>query len=35
MKNANKSPVIPYYAMVRKMEKWSRIRIWDHSPIKS
>jgi len=35
MRNANKSPKIPYSAMVRKMEKWSRIRIWDQSPTKS
>ena len=29
MRNANKSPKIPYSAMVREVEKWSGIRIQD------
>jgi len=33
MRNANiKSREIPYSAMVKKMENWSGIRIWDRSP---
>ena len=35
MRNANKYPKMPYSAVVRKMENWYKIRIWDHSPTKS
>jgi len=35
MRNANKSPKIPYSTMVSKVENWSGIRIWDWSPTKS
>jgi len=35
MRNANKSPKIPYSAMVREVEKWSGICIWDWITTKS
>jgi len=35
MRNANKSPKIPYSIMVREMEKWSGIRIRDRISTRS
>jgi len=35
MRNANKSPKIPHSAMVKEVEKWSGIRIWDRITSKS
>jgi len=35
MRNADKYPKIAYSAMVRKMEKWSGICIWDRITSKS
>jgi len=35
MRNANKSPKIPYSVMVREVEKWTGIHIWDRINITS
>jgi len=35
MRNANKSPITPYSAVVREVEKWPGIRIWDRIITKS